>query len=238
MMANAFAALAGAAASSALGSLGPSILTAGVAMGLCWLRYGPERGWRVGLANLVTALRLFAVLFVLVLAADSGGWVGAVAGLVYVSDGLDGWIARRRGEASAFGALFDMETDSHVMLLCCVYLVVAVGYGPWVLAIGALRYVYVLARWALSAREVRERRASGARIVYSLACSSLAVGCVAAWRSWAEPLVAAAFLALVWSFTPDFVALVRGRSLDDRVKGGRLEADAPAPDLEASEHVR
>jgi phosphatidylglycerophosphate synthase len=238
MLANAAAALAGAAASSALGSLGPSLVTAGVAMGLCWLRYGPERGWRVGLANLVTAMRLFAVLFVLVVAADSGMWVGAVAAFVYAFDGVDGWIARRRGEVSAFGALFDMETDSHVVMLCCVYLVVAVGYGPWVLAIGAMRYVYVLARWALAVREVRERRTSFGRVLYSLVSLGLAIGCVANWRPWAEPLVAAGFLALVWSFTPDFIALGRARSLDDRVERRRLESDAPAPDLEASEHVR
>jgi phosphatidylglycerophosphate synthase len=209
---NAFVTLVAAAASSAFASLSPSLVTASVAMALCWLRYGPERGWRVGLANLVTTSRLFAMLFALVMAADSGIWVGAVAALVYVFDGVDGWIARRRGEASAFGAQFDMETDSHVVMLLCVYLVVRVGYGPWVLAIGAMRYVYVLARWALSAREVRERRSSWGRIMYSLVSLSLALACVSEWRNVAEPLVAAGFLALVWSFTPDFIALSRGRS--------------------------
>jgi phosphatidylglycerophosphate synthase len=211
-LANAVVALVGAAASSALASLSPSLVTASVAIALCWLRYGPERGWRVGLANLVTAARLFAVLFTLVVAADSGRWVGAVAALVYLFDGLDGWIARRRGEASAFGAQFDMETDSHIVMLLCVYLVVRVGYGPWVLAIGAMRYVYVLARWALSVREVRERRTSWGRIMYSIVSLSLALACVSQWRAVAQPLLAAGLVALVWSFAPDFIALSRSRA--------------------------
>jgi phosphatidylglycerophosphate synthase len=212
ILTNAFAALAAAATSSATSSLGPSVVTASIAMGWCWLSYGPERGWRVGLANLVTAARLFAVLLTLIVAADSGGWVGAIAALVYAFDGLDGWIARRRGEVSSFGAQFDMETDSQIIMLLCVYLVVRVGYGPWVLAIGAMRYVYVLARWALAVREVRERRSSWGRIIFSLVSLSLALGCVQSWRSVAEPLVAAGFLALVWSFTPDYLSLVRPRA--------------------------
>lgn len=238
LLGNASMALVAAAASSALSTLGPSLVTASVAMGWCWLRYGPERGWRVGLANLMTAMRLFAVVFVLVVGADSSMWVGGVAALVYAFDGVDGWLARRFGETSAFGAQFDMETDSHIVLLCCVYLVVWLGYSPWVLAIGSMRYVYVLTRWALSVHEVRERRSRWNRIIYSLVSLSLAFACAGTGRTLAEPLVAAALLALVWSFTPDFVALARARSRDDRVESGRLEPDAPAPDLEAREHVR
>jgi phosphatidylglycerophosphate synthase len=181
-------------------------------MALCWLRYRPERGWRVGLANFVTAVRLFAVLVVLVVAADSGVWVGAIALLVYAFDGVDGWIARRRGEASLFGAQFDMETDSQIVMLLCVYLVVSAGYGAWVLLIGAMRYVYVLARWALPAREVRERRSSWGRIVYSFVSLSLALACVSQWRTVAQPLLAAGLSALVWSFARDFIALSRSGS--------------------------
>jgi CDP-diacylglycerol--glycerol-3-phosphate 3-phosphatidyltransferase len=36
--------------------------------------------------------------------------------LIYVSDGLDGYIARRRGETSLFGALFDIAGDRIVEL--------------------------------------------------------------------------------------------------------------------------
>ncbi len=206
---NALAALTAAAASAATMKLAPALIAASVSMGWCWLRYGPERGWRVGLANLVTAARLFAVLLVMVLAPNDGLWVGTIAALVYVLDGVDGWIARRRGEASAFGAQFDMETDAHFVMLLSVYLVVVVGYAPWVLAIGALRYIYVLMRWAKPAREVRERRSSWARVIYSLVALSLALGCCRQWRTVAEPLLGAGLMSLLWSFAPDFLALVR-----------------------------
>lgn len=209
---NAFVALTAAAASAATLRLAPSLVAASLTMAWCWLRYGPERGWRVGLANLVTAARLFAVLLVMVLAADDGVWVGTVAALVYVFDGVDGWIARRRGEASVFGAQFDMETDAHFVMLMSVYLVVKVGYGPWVLVIGALRYIYVLTRWALPAREVKERRSGWTRIIYSLVALSLALACCRQWRTVAEPLLGAGLMSLVWSFTPDFLALVREES--------------------------
>lgn len=222
VVANAVAALAAGLMSFATSRLVPSIGVAGIAMGWCWLAYGPESGWRVGLANLVTAVRLFAVLLVLAIAPDNGIAVAIVAGLVYVFDGVDGWLARQRGESSAFGAQFDMETDSHIVLLTCVYLVVRLGYAPWTLAIGAMRYLYVVARWLSGVREVRERRSSWTRIVYSFVVVSLAFACAGAFRTLAEPLVAAGFLALVWSFTPDFMELVRARSRElDGGESGR-----------------
>lgn len=214
VVANAVAALAAAVMSFATSRLEPSIGVAALAMGWCWLAYGPESGWRIGLANLVTAVRLFGVLLVMAIAPDERMRVACVAFLVYVFDGVDGWLARRRGEASPFGAQFDMETDSHIVLLMCVYLVVRVGYAPWTLAIGAMRYVYVVVRWLSAVREVRERRSSWTRIVYSFVVLSLTFACAGVFRSVAEPLVAAGFLALVWSFTPDFVELVRARRMD------------------------
>jgi hypothetical protein len=97
-------------------------------------------------------------------------------------------------------------------MLLSVYLVVKVGYGPWVLAIGALRYIYVLARWGLAVREVKERRSSWSRIIYSLVSLSLALACVPQWRTVAEPLVGAALMSLTWSFVPDFMSLLRAES--------------------------
>jgi phosphatidylglycerophosphate synthase len=58
-------------------------------------------------------------------------------------DGVDGRVARARGEASAFGARFDVETDAAMLVVLCVA-VAALGIaGWWVMAIGALRYGYV-----------------------------------------------------------------------------------------------
>jgi CDP-diacylglycerol--glycerol-3-phosphate 3-phosphatidyltransferase len=67
------------------------------------------------MANLITATR-FALLFVLVFLAyrASPDWQllnAPLLLLIIALDGLDGYVARRRGEASAFGAIFDIAVD-------------------------------------------------------------------------------------------------------------------------------
>ena len=52
------------------------------------------------------------------------------------------------GTASVLGARFDMEVDAFLILVLSVY--VARSMGAWVLAIGAMRYAYVVATWALA----------------------------------------------------------------------------------------
>src|SRR5690349_4135341 len=73
---------------------------------------------RAGIAALVTGLALEALTIGSGLLATPGevgdlwAWavpVGALGALTL--DGVDGWLARRRRIASAFGARFDMEAD-------------------------------------------------------------------------------------------------------------------------------
>jgi CDP-diacylglycerol--glycerol-3-phosphate 3-phosphatidyltransferase len=84
------------------------------------------------MANLVTLTRLL-LLFVLVALATlaPAGWRLIDAPLILLiiaMDGLDGWIARRRGEASPFGSTFDIAVDravENVMWLLLAHLHVA-----------------------------------------------------------------------------------------------------------------
>src|SRR5215208_2665251 len=107
----------------------------------------------LGAANRVTLTRATLVGGVAALVADS--LIGPVnvataVGLAVVAlvlDGLDGWVARRTGTASALGARFDMEVDAFLILVLSVY--VAQSVGPWVLAIGAARYAVWAAGWVL-----------------------------------------------------------------------------------------
>jgi CDP-diacylglycerol--glycerol-3-phosphate 3-phosphatidyltransferase len=67
------------------------------------------------MANLVTLGRLLLLVVVVALYYVPPGW-WQFAGffltiLVFVSDGLDGYVARKRNEASLFGALFDIAGD-------------------------------------------------------------------------------------------------------------------------------
>ena len=122
--------------------------------------HAPHR--RFGLANGVTLARAAAAALLLGMwgEAASGGialgatlrWLTAGLGaLALASDGIDGWLARRRGLASAFGARFDMESDA-LLVLALALLVHAAGQaGAYVLLSGALRYLFVAAGWPVPA---------------------------------------------------------------------------------------
>jgi phosphatidylglycerophosphate synthase len=71
-----------------------------------------------------------------------------LAATALVLDCVDGWLARRTGTASEFGARFDMEVDAFLIavLSCCV----ARSLGPEVLLIGLARYAFVAAGWWLA----------------------------------------------------------------------------------------
>lgn len=66
-----------------------------------------------------------------------------VAVVTLLLDAVDGPVARRTGTVSAFGAAFDMEVDAFVVLVLSI--AAAGSVGPWVLVIGAARYLLLLA---------------------------------------------------------------------------------------------
>jgi phosphatidylglycerophosphate synthase len=105
-----------------------------------------------GPANYVTAVR---ALLVAAIAGAIGepptprlaAAVAAVAIVVTLMDGLDGFLARRSRMPSAFGARFDMEVDALLIMALSVLAWTHGKAGPWVLASGALRYLFVAAGW-------------------------------------------------------------------------------------------
>jgi phosphatidylglycerophosphate synthase len=113
-------------------------------------RYSRTRSLRI--ADLVTLARGLGVCFLAGFALQA--WAGGLAPhgvltmiimgtLCLTLDGVDGRVARARGEASAFGARFDVETDAAMLIVLSVA-VAALGIaGWWVLAIGAMRYGYI-----------------------------------------------------------------------------------------------
>jgi phosphatidylglycerophosphate synthase len=127
-----------------------------VGAGTCaLLTRGLDRSGAVALgpANRVTLARATLVGGVTALTVDSFGRPAPVVVLVVLIavalalDAVDGIVARRTGSASALGARFDMEVDSFLVLVLSMH--VARPAGAWVLAIGAMRYGYVVATWAL-----------------------------------------------------------------------------------------
>jgi phosphatidylglycerophosphate synthase len=107
------------------------------------------RGMGFGLANQVTLLRSGLVCLVGggLLAnghTPSVSWsLAGVIGLALSLDAVDGWLARRLGLATRFGARFDLEIDALMILILSLLVWQVDRAGPWVLAIGAMRYGFV-----------------------------------------------------------------------------------------------
>lgn len=176
----------------------------------------------LGPAGIVTLTRavLVGVLTALVvdgLFTDGPAPVAALVTLATVPlvlDAVDGAVARRTGTSTPLGARFDMETDAVLLLVLSVH--VATILGPWVLAVGLMRYAFVAAgavlphlggtRWlsgTLPPRFSAKVVAAAQGIVLVAAASGLV--------PFAGPLVGVALLALTWSFARDVWWLWRHR---------------------------
>ncbi|WP_370948733.1 CDP-alcohol phosphatidyltransferase family protein [Amycolatopsis sp. cg5] len=123
-------------------------------------------------------------------------------------DFVDGQVARRTGTASALGARFDMEVDAFLILVLSVH--VAFAHGPWVLAIGAMRYVFVAASWALPWL-TGDLRPSYARKTVAALQGILLVVAASGLFPHAGYLAGLALALLTWSFGRDVVSLWRSR---------------------------
>lgn len=109
---------------------------------------------RVGPANQVTLVRAGLVALLAGLIGESSSSAAAYA-IVITSlvatmlDGVDGWLARRSRMASAFGARFDMEIDALLILVLAILVWRYDRAGAWIVLAGLLRYLFVVAGWAL-----------------------------------------------------------------------------------------
>jgi phosphatidylglycerophosphate synthase len=123
---------------------------------------------RFGWANVVTAIRGAGVWAVGTRLHHAPEPLLAVVVLVlFALDGLDGWLARRSGSSSEFGALFDMETDAYFVLTVELVLYQRGELGAWILVTGVLRYVYVLVRAFVPARRPDVPRSRFGRLAFT-----------------------------------------------------------------------
>ncbi|WP_165799293.1 CDP-alcohol phosphatidyltransferase family protein [Caulobacter zeae] len=86
------------------------------------------------LPNLLTALRLLALPFLVWTVMVDAGWVAVALFLgAGLTDVLDGWIARRLGLTSAFGAMFDLLADRMLTLVSLGTLMASGAFtGAWI----------------------------------------------------------------------------------------------------------
>lgn len=146
----------------------------------------------------------------------------ALAVLALLLDTVDGWLARRTGTASTFGARFDMEVDAWLILVLSVY--VARSVGAWVIAIGAARYAFIAGGWlmpwlrgSLPPRYWCKVVAAVQGVVLTVAAADVLP------RSATDIALAVALALLVESFAREVWSLWRHRS----VEPGRALASGP-----------
>ncbi|MFE3829330.1 CDP-alcohol phosphatidyltransferase family protein [Streptomyces sp. NPDC059092] len=167
-----------------------------------------------GPANGVTLTRATLVGAVTALVADAFTHRAPVALLVtlttvaLVLDAVDGQVARRIGSVSALGARFDMEVDAFLILVLSAY--VALSLGPWVLLIGAMRYVFVAAARVLPWLNGALPPSMARKTVAALQGIALLVATAGFLPHLpALAVVLAALALLTWSFARDIVWLWR-----------------------------
>ena len=168
-----------------------------------------------GAANYVTTLRAGLTLLLAAAAfldpSPRLGWVaGWTAGIVAALDGVDGWLARRTGMPSAFGARFDMETDAALLLVLSVLVSRLDKAGAWVLLIGLMRYVFVAAGWLLPWLAGPLMPTLRGKTVAVVQMVTLAIALVLP-RPMASAATGAALALLAWSFAVDVGRLWRNR---------------------------
>lgn len=184
------------------------------------------RPW--GGANRVTLLRAGLLALVggaipFAPAPDAGpAWALAVIAVTALAlDGVDGWLARRRGLAGPYGARFDMEMDTVAILYLSLLLWRSGEVGGWAVLAGGLRPGFVAAGriwpWLDAPLPFSRRR----RVV---CMAQVAVLAIVVTPVVGPPLtgfaVGAALALLLFSFTVDTVWLISHRSDAGGTKNG------------------
>jgi phosphatidylglycerophosphate synthase len=178
-----------------------------------------------GIANQVTLFRAGLVCLaagtLLAGGPSISGWsLAALVATALCLDGVDGWLARRLRVSSGFGARFDLEIDALLILVLALLVWQSGRVGPWVLAIGLMRYLFVLAGWrfpSLRGPLPPSRRRQAVCVqqgVSLLICLLPPVG-----SGLANVCAGLGLLGLLASFASDIIYLIR-------VRKGRM---APGP---------
>jgi phosphatidylglycerophosphate synthase len=190
-------------------------LALGGACLLLWLASRRLAAPTFGAANAVTLARAVLVLWLTALlgvaATDVLGWLlVALAFGAAVLDGVDGALARSRGEGSAFGARFDMETDALLILVLAALVWQHGKADVWILSAGLLRYLFVAASYAMpwlgAALPPSRRRQAVCVVQIATLIGALAPPIVSPWS---DLLALAGLVALLTSFGVDVRWLAR-----------------------------
>jgi len=189
------------------------LVAAGTA-GVFMVRFYPHAA--LGLCNIVTLVRLVivAALAGALISSPGPSWpIFLIAAGALSLDGLDGWLARRQGLASSFGARFDMEVDAAFSVVLALHAVVGGSAGVPVMVLALPHYLFsaavLLFPWL--GQQLPDRFSRKIVCVVQLAVL-IALQLPAVTPGALDPLIVAVACALAWSFGRDIVWLWRTRS--------------------------
>ncbi len=192
----------------------------------------PHHGARIfGPANTVTAIRLAATSYVaaamfvsdvellrqgelLGRIDDPRVWSAVLIALAALAlDGVDGWLARRTGLSSDFGARFDMEVDAALILMLAIAAWSLGKVAPWVIMIGAARYIFIVAQAFVPALRAPLAPSFARKAICVVQVATLCVIVMPVVPDGPATVMAAIAAALLgWSFGRDVLALLNGRT--------------------------
>tara|TARA_R110000787_G_scaffold145580_2_gene259367 strand:- start:275 stop:994 length:720 start_codon:yes stop_codon:yes gene_type:complete len=166
----------------------------------------------LGACNAVTLGRaaLVAMLAGAILNPAPAWAIFSIATIAFALDGLDGWLARRAGLSSGFGARFDMEVDALLGAVLALVILMRGTVGAEILVLGFARYVFVLAAliWpALQGNLPDSFRRKAGCVVQISALIMLLFPLTPPWLLTPVTLVGAA--VLLYSFAVDAIYLMR-----------------------------
>jgi phosphatidylglycerophosphate synthase len=183
-----------------------------------------------GWANGVTATRstlvglVWAIVTTSLVSDVSVPLLIVLASSALILDAVDGWVARRTRTESQFGARFDMEVDAFLLLVLSVY--VAPSLGWWVLAIGLLRYAFVVAGWLAPWMRATLPPRYWRKVVTAVAGVALIIAASGVPPGWVGVVVTLIALALlVESFGRDVLWLAARRPAAARVVAGHEQTN-------------
>jgi phosphatidylglycerophosphate synthase len=157
-----------------------------------------------GFANSLTSFRLLLTTLILLgYQTLSGYWLAGIAVSVLLLDAIDGWWARRHSTSSEFGAQFDIEVDTVLVVSLSVVLLARGQAGPWILLPPLLRYAYVLLPAFVTPLRQAEGRTRIGRFAYVFMIGTFVTGlCVPS--AWSAPLTLAGTSLVTLSFLGSF----------------------------------
>jgi phosphatidylglycerophosphate synthase len=122
---------------------------------------------------------------------------------IFTLDGIDGWVAKKRREASPFGASFDMETDALCVMMMGLVMWQHHLTGAWVLIAGLWRYLYATIVALMPALSEQPRSRWG-RYIFSVLMSSFTAAFLPLPSPLTPLLAAVGTIAVSFSFLYGF----------------------------------